>query len=1675
MSGRKLLSWCLIITLCITPLKVKAKGDAYQDVSKSDWYYEYVSEVSEKGIMTGLSEHIFGPNQLLARAQFATILYRMEGAPEVKYTDKFPDVARGQFYTAPVLWASKDDTKIITGYNNGMFGPADSINREQMATMMYRYAKYKGYDLSAKGNLSQYPDGKKVNDFAKQAMEWAVGSGLISGDQGKLNPQGESNRAVCATVIQRFLKLGEHTHSYVETKRVEAACTTDGYYIMTCAGCKDARTTLLPKIGHDYKVTEIIAATCEGKGTQLESCARCKHTKTTVLEDAKGHLPGAWVITKQPTDMQEGQKIQKCSTCSKILETVSIPKLEHIHQYVEVERVEPTCVLSGKKVDRCSCSATSVTALLALGHSYSSWEIEKQPTETETGVRAKKCSRCSNCVTETIPALPPSHTHSYMETVQKEPDCIEDGIMEYKCSCDDYYTETIVSSGHKYQVSQITEATCDKAGSRKECCSACGDIRTTETEKAKGHVPGQWEITIPATVQKEGEKVQKCTVCTVIIKKEIIPKLNHSHQYEVTENIAATCTEDGYYVMTCSICGESYRTINIKTGHIICPWEIINQPTLDQDGERIRQCITCGFISEREIIPRLQITDIRINGKSSLNAGSSAKLTAAFVPATIISTSLNTKWSSSDTDIAAIDSNGVVTTKKAGAVTITAEAGNLKTTFKMEVLPAITITGIKIVGQNKIDAGGKTQLAAILTPSTIISVPTNTKWSSADTDIATVDPYGMVTAHKEGTVCITASAGAVSYDFMIVVLKKEIEAVAVEIGGPEVVYVGRTGVYSAVVLPAGAVQAVTWSSNSGGLSIDETGTVKGNYPVDTTIMAKTANNKMALKEVKVCPITTSLKLTADNRVAVGGTNKVNVKVMPKGAAENITFTSSNPVVATIDESGVIHGLKNGTVIITALAKDPSRLQDTMELIVGTGSSDPGSQNYIKAMTIKGKDGSDISEMTIGDKKTISCNPVFNGASKEIPITWESSDESVVSINGNAYEAAIEVKSAGTAILTATATDAYKCQTIQTVTIAEPLVQTLTLSTPKTELNIGEIIQLDKIVTPENAANNKFSWSSTNTAVATVDENGKVTAIGKEKGIVYITCRSKNGVTAQIKLNVMPKLQVTKFQITNGTMLKGSGAQIDYAFSLSSFNKYRFKSSNTNVATVTNDGYISAVGIGHAVISLESTDGTILSGNRTLEIDVNEQELLTVTVDKNNIMLGDVGKAVCNGAISPGIWSSSNPEVATVDSLGNIVTIARGTANIRYQTLFSSAETEVCVIPVQKISSLKISTVDKEVIVGGIIQLTKTVNPAEMSDYTRWTSLNPEIADIDGNGVVTGKAAGTATISLSAIEGSNQSQQIAIRVYEGDRFAGKAANDNNVKYMYTGDSIRMLTSKEKTVQGSDLFVYHSSDTNLATVDARGNITARRTGLVTITQTASTGAIYRENLTIINPSGDYFRPYVKEIAINKGANCDFLVLGTNNALAWTIADAEKIGLSSASSEGYNLAFVGRIEGAETITLVNTEGYAASFNVNILDSTDMEDLTGMQFDPEMSTQIMNGINQYRNESGKTQLRFYQFAQDIAKAQAISQHRMAQYAPTGYSYDYSMHNSIQISAYYWGYKPTAEEVIQAWKKSPGHNASMLRETDEVIGAAAYKTPYGYGIYVTKQQKAAVDSPYNW
>ena len=187
----------------VTFVEMEAEPLPFTDVSEGDWFHDAVRYAYENGLMDGVGDGQFAPNATTNRAMVVTILYRLAGEPDVSGDVGFTDVAPGLWYTNAVTWAAEKG--IVNGISATEFAPSGDLSREQLATVLYRYAEGMGYDVSASADLSGFPDADQIQSYATQALSWAVAEGLLQGfEDDSLQPQSTATRAQIATILMRF-------------------------------------------------------------------------------------------------------------------------------------------------------------------------------------------------------------------------------------------------------------------------------------------------------------------------------------------------------------------------------------------------------------------------------------------------------------------------------------------------------------------------------------------------------------------------------------------------------------------------------------------------------------------------------------------------------------------------------------------------------------------------------------------------------------------------------------------------------------------------------------------------------------------------------------------------------------------------------------------------------------------------------------------------------------------------------------------------------------------------------------------------------------------------------------------------------------------------------------------------------------------------------------------------------------------------------------------------------------------------------------------------------------------------------------------------------------------------------------------------------------------------------
>lgn len=224
---KKCFNFLLILSMLaglLLPTATAAEGQ-FADVSSEAWYYEGVSYVEEKGIMNGVSSAHFAPETTVSRAMMVTVLWRLAGEPGLPEESGdwlYQDIPSGAYYEIPAFWAKEQE--LMIGYSVAydpedapggldvyLFRPNDTLTREQLATVLYRYAKWMGMDAAAEAAPMVFPDEAAVSPWAAEAMQWCIARGLIQGTKQNgelmLNPKGFTTRAQLATILLRFEKL----------------------------------------------------------------------------------------------------------------------------------------------------------------------------------------------------------------------------------------------------------------------------------------------------------------------------------------------------------------------------------------------------------------------------------------------------------------------------------------------------------------------------------------------------------------------------------------------------------------------------------------------------------------------------------------------------------------------------------------------------------------------------------------------------------------------------------------------------------------------------------------------------------------------------------------------------------------------------------------------------------------------------------------------------------------------------------------------------------------------------------------------------------------------------------------------------------------------------------------------------------------------------------------------------------------------------------------------------------------------------------------------------------------------------------------------------------------------------------------------------------------------------
>ena len=587
-----------------------------------------------------------------------------------------------------------------------------------------------------------------------------------------------------------------------------------------------------------------------------------------------------------------------------------------------------------------------------------------------------------------------------------------------------------------------------------------------------------------------------------------------------------------------------------------------------------------------------------------------------------------------------------------------------------------------------------------------------------------------------------------------------------------------------------ATDLIWKSSNSKIATVNENGTVTG-LTNGTTIITATSDTgingnititvQTSPKEIKLSKTTVNFDMSGTH------TDKLTVTFNPSttNANNTLTWESNKSGVVSVDNSGNITGISNGDAVITV--KTPNGKSATCNVTVKTS---PQSISLNKGNTTLDLNG------TKTEKLTVTFNPSSTNTNNGL--TWRSDNTGIVSVDTSGN---ITAKSNGTTTITVTTTNGKKATCSVTVKTSP---QSISLNNSSLTLDISgtKTSKLNVNFNPTSSnTNNSITWNSDAPGIATVDSSGNVTGVAN--GTTTIRATTTNGKVATCSVTVQTSPQSISLNKTNVTLdlvgTQNTDLKVTYNPTTSNVQtSITWTSSNPNVASVDSSGNVMGKANGAAVITAETANGKKTTCNVTVHtslqsISLNKNKLafdLSTSHKSEKLQITySPSSANYNNSVT---WKSSNTNVARVDQSGTVTAVGNGGATITATA--QNGYTAQCSVGVStSIISLSVSPTSKTLNIGETVQLTGTKNPTSASEGTQWTSSNTGVATVSGSGLVTAKAAGTATITFKN-SSSTKSASCTITVIQkyssseiNSSFYGKLVsnyhgpNDNGMKY------------------------------------------------------------------------------------------------------------------------------------------------------------------------------------------------------------------------------------------------------------------------------------------------------
>jgi len=781
-------------------------------------------------------------------------------------------------------------------------------------------------------------------------------------------------------------------------------------------------------------------------------------------------------------------------------------------------------------------------------------------------------------------------------------------------------------------------------------------------------------------------------------------------------------------------------------------------------------------------------------------------------------------------------------------VNIPLESSRTKVTINKPRASSITLSPASAI----LKVGEQQQIAATIFPENAANK--ELFWSIDNPAIATVDETGLVHAIGLGTAIITAT----SKDDTEIKATCQITVVATPAGSiilnktEATLKATETLDLVATILPETTTdKSVTWiSSNEAIATVDANGKVTAMAVGKTTITVTAASGVSAKCAITVVETPAggiiidkdALGITGDNlEMRVGDVKAIKVTVTPETTTDkSVTYESSNPTVASVDENGNVTALSLGTSAITITAKSNPEVKATINVTVVATPAGSITLNKTET-TLKATETVDLVATILPETTT------------DKSITWKSSDEAIATVDANGKVTAVAV---GKATITATAASGISVECA--ITVVETPAGGITIDKDalgitgdNLEMHVGDVKAIKVTVTPETTTDKAVIYSSENPAVASVDEIGNVTALNLGTTTITIVAKSNPDVKATINVTVVATPAGSITLNKTAATLKATET-VDLVATIlpeATTNKsVTWKSTNEAIATVDDNGKVTAVAVGKATITATAASGISATCEITVvatpagEIII-DKDALGITGDNLEMRVGDVKaikvtvtpEATTDKAVT---YSSENPAVASVDENGNVTALNLGTTTITIVAksnpdVKSTINVTVVATPAGSIILNKTETTLKAT---ETVDLVATILPETTTDKSvTWKSSDETIATVDANGKVTAVAVGKATITATATTGIEATCAITVVATPAESIALNC-EDATIR---VNDTVVLNASIAPEQTTDKIVVWKSSDENIASVDANGVVRGLYSGVATITATAASG--------------------------------------------------------------------------------------------------------------------------------------------------------------------------------------------------------------------------------------------